>query len=145
MLKRVMVLCLIVLVYPPIMLASGKYLSPLSLPEIEVLNLESTKCNTSCLRNFLEKGMVFSFIANVNNDNQDAMILTELNVLLDAMKISEVPYFSGQPNPFFNIALMFPRKSIGRYSSTTTNVILSYLLSQKARFSFEIFDFAHSH
>ena len=36
--------------------------------------------------------------------------------------------------------MLFPRKSIGRYSSTTTNVILSYLLHQKGRFNFQIFD-----
>lgn len=139
MLKKI-VLCVLVLVYPQFGLASGKYLSPLPSPSIEVLNLESKKCNTSCLRDFLKKGQVFSFIANVDKDNQNEAIVAELNTLLGALEISEIPYFLGVQKPFFNIALMFPRKSVGRYSSTTTNVILSYLLNQKGRFNFEIFD-----
>ncbi|MBX7490881.1 hypothetical protein [Helicobacter turcicus] len=139
MFKRI-VMCVLVLVYPQFGLASGKYLSPLPSPSIEVLNLQSKKCNTSCLRGFLEKGQVFSFIANVDKDNQNEAIIAELNTLLSALEISEIPYFLGTQKPFFNIALMFPRKSVGRYSSTTTNVILSYLLSQKGHFNFEIFD-----
>ncbi|EEO25289.1 hypothetical protein [Helicobacter winghamensis] len=139
MFKRI-ILCLMVLMYPQFILASGKYLSPLPLPSAEVLNLESRSCSTSCLRNYLENGQVFSFIANINKENQNEAILTELNTLLSALEISEIPYFVGTQKPFFSVALMFPRKSIGRYSSTTTNVILSYLLSQKGRFNFEIFD-----
>ncbi|TLD84053.1 hypothetical protein LS70_004410 [Helicobacter sp. MIT 11-5569] len=138
MLKKI-ILC-VMLIYPQFGLASGKYLSPLPSPNMEVLNLESKKCSTSCLRNFLEQGQVFSFIANVNKDNQNAMIVTELNTLLSTLEISEIPYFLGAQKPFFSVALMFPRKSIGRYSSTTTNVILSYLLNQKGKFNFEIFD-----
>ncbi|MDY2584148.1 hypothetical protein [Helicobacter sp.] len=139
MLKKI-ILCVIVFVYPQFALASGKYLSPLPLPNTEVLNLESKSCNTNCLRDLLRKGQVFSFIANVNKENQNDAIITELNALLSALEISEIPYFMGTQKPFFNIALMFPRKSVGRYSSTTTNVVLSYLLSQKGRFNFEIFD-----
>lgn len=139
MFKRI-ILCLVILVYPQLGMASGKYLSPLPSPSIEVINLESKTCSTSCLRDFLEKGQVFSFIANVDKDNQNNAIIAELNAFLNAFEISEIPYFLGVQKPFFSIALMFPRKSVGRYSSTTTNVILSYLLSQKGRFNFEIFD-----
>ncbi|WP_299548612.1 hypothetical protein [uncultured Helicobacter sp.] len=138
MLKKIL-LCLMFM-YPQFMLASGKYLSPLPSPSLEVLNLESKSCSTSCLREFLEQGQVFSFIANVDKNNQNEAILAELNKLLSALEISEIPYFLGIQKPFFNVALMFPRKSIGRYSSTTTNVILSYLLNQKGKFNFEIFD-----
>ncbi|MDY5557669.1 hypothetical protein [Helicobacter sp.] len=137
---RKCLLCLMILLYPQFVMASGQYPSPLPTPSAEILNVDIERCSTSCLRDFLERGQVFSFMANVNKDNQNERVLEELNVLLSALEISEIPYFIGAQKPFFNIALLFPRKSIGRYSSTTTNVILSYLLHQKGRFNFESFD-----
>lgn len=137
---RKCLLCLMILLYPQFVMASGQYPSPLPTPSAEILNVDIKRCSTSCLRDFLERGQVFSFMANVNKDNQNARVLEELNALLSALEISEIPYFIGAQKPFFNIALLFPRKSIGRYSSTTTNVILSYLLNQKGRFNFESFD-----
>ena len=137
---RKCLLCLMILLYPQFVMASGQYPSPLPTPSAEILNVDIERCSTSCLRDFLERGQVFSFMANVNKDNQNERVLEELNALLSALEISEIPYFIGAQKPFFNIALLFPRKSIGRYSSTTTNVILSYLLQQKGRFNFESFD-----
>lgn len=137
---RKCLLCLMILLYPQFVMASGQYPSPLPTPSAEILNVDIERCSTSCLRDFLERGQVFSFMANVNKDNQNERVLEELNALLSALEISEIPYFIGAQKPFFNIALLFPRKSIGRYSSTTTNVILSYLLHQKGRFNFESFD-----
>ena len=137
---RKCLLCLMILLYPQFVMASGQYPSPLPTPSAEILNVDIERCSTSCLRDFLERGQVFSFMANVNKDNQNERVLEELNALLSTLEISEIPYFIGAQKPFFNIALLFPRKSIGRYSSTTTNVILSYLLHQKGRFNFESFD-----
>lgn len=137
---RKCLLCLMILLCPQFVMASGQYPSPLPTPSAEILNVDIERCSTSCLRDFLERGQVFSFMANVNKDNQNERVLEELNALLSALEISEIPYFIGAQKPFFNIALLFPRKSIGRYSSATTNVILSYLLHQKGRFNFESFD-----
>ncbi len=131
---------LFVLLLPQCLSASGKYPSPLPTPNAEVLNLEIEGCNTGCLRDLLENGQVFSFLAHINKDNQNKRLLEEATALLETLEISEIPYFFNLQKPFFNLALLFPRKSIGRYSSSTTNTILSYLLNQKARFNFEIFD-----
>ncbi|WP_238699268.1 hypothetical protein [Helicobacter sp. MIT 05-5294] len=129
-----------VLVMPPFANASGKYLSPLPIPNIEVLNIESQKCNSNCLKSLLEEEQIFSFIANIDEKNQNKELLEQLNNLLAQLEIAEIPYYAGLQKPFFNVALLFPRKTIGRYSSTTTNTILSYLLAQKGSFNFEVFD-----
>ncbi len=138
--KLCMVLMVGVLTLPHFANASGKYLSPLPIPNIEVLNVESQKCNSSCLKEFLANEQVFSFIANIDESNQNKDLMEQLDKLISQLEISEIPYFFGLQKPFFNIALLFPRKAIGRYSSTTMNTILSYLLVQKGRFNFEVFD-----
>lgn len=128
------------LVIPPFANASGKYLSPLPLPNMEVLNVESQKCSTSCLKELLEKEQVFSFIAKIDENNQNKEMIEQLNQFLSQLEISEIPYFLGLQKSLFHIALLFPRKAIGRYSSTTMNTILSYLLLQRGGFNFEVFD-----
>ncbi|MDD6055987.1 MAG: hypothetical protein PUB96_05520 [Helicobacteraceae bacterium] len=120
--------------------ASGKYISPLPLPSAEVLNIEIESCGTRCLQRFLKDGQIFSFIANFNKNNQTKELEEELNAIMNGLEITSIPYFLDVKKPFFTIALMFPRKAIGRYSTSTTNTILSYLLYQNARFNFEIFD-----
>ncbi|WP_301007738.1 MULTISPECIES: hypothetical protein [Helicobacter] len=128
------------LVIPPFANASGKYLSPLPLPNMEVLNVESQKCSTSCLKELLEKEQVFSFIAKIDENNQNKEMIEQLNQFLSQLEILEIPYFLGLQKSLFHIALLFPRKAIGRYSSTTMNTILSYLLLQRGGFNFEVFD-----
>lgn len=129
-----------VLVLPPFVNASGKYLSPLPIPDMEVLNIESQKCSSGCLRDFLANEQFFSFIANINESNQNKDLMEQLDKLLAQLAISEIPYSLGMQKSLFNIALLLPRKAIGRYSTTTMNTILSYLLIQKGQFNFEVFD-----
>ena len=125
---------------PSLIFASGRYPSPLPTPSTEILNIETQKCNTSCLERLLEQGQVFSFIANFTQDNQNQTLLESLNALMSALDISQIPYFENSKKSFFNIALLFSRKDIGAYSASTTNVILSYLLHQNKPFNFEVFD-----
>ena len=133
-------LFILFLLAPNLILASGRYPSPLPTPTTEILNLDYNKCSTSCLEDYLKQGLIFSFMANFNEDNQNEELLESLNLLMNNLAISQIPYLSSTKKPFFNIALLFSRKNIGTYSASTTNVILSYLLHQNSRFNFEIFD-----
>lgn len=134
---RILILSLFI---PSMILASGQYLSPLPVPTQVVINLDTESCNSSCLKKYYEEGMIFSFLANINESNQNSKILEYMNEALGQSEVSEIPYYLEGKKEAFNIALFFPRKSIGRYSTSTANVILSYLLYQKGNFNFEIFD-----
>ncbi|WP_297814157.1 hypothetical protein [uncultured Helicobacter sp.] len=143
-LKNLCILLMVsALILPPFANASGKYLSPLPVPDMEVLNIESQRCSSGCLKDFLAKEQIFSFVANINEENQNKELIEELDKILAQLEVSQIPYFLGMKKSLFHIALLFPRKAIGRYSSTTMNTILSYLLAQKGRFNFEVFD-SHS-
>ena len=53
---RKCLLCLMILLYPQFVMASGQYPSPLPTPSAEILNVDIERCSTSCLRDFLERG-----------------------------------------------------------------------------------------
>ena len=120
--------------------AAGIYPSPLPKPSISILNLEVEKCKSSCLKEYYKNGQVFSFLANINEENANEKTLENMNLLLSMLEISEIPFSAKYKKPIFNIALFFPKKAIGRYSTIGANVILSYLLYQKSDFHFEVFD-----
>ncbi|CAM2893258.1 hypothetical protein [Helicobacter burdigaliensis] len=128
----------ILFLFPYLVFAKSQYLSPLPLPEGEVINLETKYCSSSCLKDYYEKGLVFSFIANINDNNKTNSLLELLQGLLVELNITNLPYFTSKPT--FKIALLIPRQTIGRYSLSASNTILAYLLSQKNPFNFEVFD-----
>ncbi|PZT48382.1 hypothetical protein B6S12_04100 [Helicobacter valdiviensis] len=132
--KLIFILCLL----PLFVLAKSQYLSPLPLPESEVINLDTKYCSSSCLKNYYEDGLIFSFIANINDKNKTNSLLEILQGLLVELNITNLPYFTEKPT--FKIALLIPRQTIGRYSLSATNTVLAYLLNQKNPFSFEVFD-----
>lgn len=100
------------LVIPPFANASGKYLSPLPLPNMEVLNVESQKCSTSCLKELLEKEQVFSFIAKIDENNQNKEMIEQLNQFLSQLEISEIPYFLGLQKSLFILPCYFHAKQL---------------------------------
>ena len=97
-------LFILFLLAPNLILASGRYPSPLPTPTTEILNLDYNKCSTSCLEDYLKQGLIFSFMANFNEDNQNEELLESLNLLMNNLAISQIPYLSSTKKPFFNIA-----------------------------------------
>lgn len=139
--KKILFIFSFLFFIPISLLASGKYISPLNTPNIEVLNINIEKCSTSCLKKLLKDGKVFSFVANINENNANEELYANLNEIMRGLQIQQVPLeIKNAQKAAFNIALIFPRKTIGRYSSSTTNTILSYLLNQNSKFNFEVFD-----
>ncbi len=126
---------------PSLILAAGKYPSPLPTPKTEILNIEIQTCSKACLKEYLQKGQIFSFLANVNKNNTNEELLTNAKSLSMELEIASIPYFLDiQKSALIQIALLFPKKTIGRYSISSTNVILSYLFNRNQPFNFEVFD-----
>ncbi|WP_104721145.1 hypothetical protein [Helicobacter mesocricetorum] len=132
---------LLLALLPNLILAAGKYPSPLPTPETEILNIDIQSCSKSCLKEYLQNGEFFSFLVNINKNNTNEELLTNAKILLTQLDITHIPYFlETQKSALIQIALLFPRKTIGRYSISSTNVILSYLFNRNQPFNFEIFD-----
>ena len=51
------------------LLASGRFLSPLPLPTLTIINLDTYECDSSCLEKFLQNEQYFSFLAHLNSQN----------------------------------------------------------------------------
>lgn len=119
--------------------ANGNVFSNIPTAKIEVINLNPTPCEKSCLKDLAKKQKVFSFIARFDKKVEDEYLQ---NVMLDYTKQVGVYYkvrFDLLEDKL-EVALLIPKKTIGKYSTTTIDTILSYLAFRDIDFRFKVFD-----
>lgn len=139
-LKALMLLCLCG-IFAINAVAKSYIISPLPLPQQEVLNISTDKCSSSCLLNYFAKGQFFSFIAFFDTQSENAELRSKLASVLEDLGISDAMIPTTlQSNAKIRLALLMPKKIIGRYSSSSIDTILAYLMARGNDFMFEVFD-----
>lgn len=122
-------------------LAQSFIISPLPLPQQEVLNIRTDKCSNSCLLNYFANEQLFSFLAYFDSQNENAELRAKLAMALQDLGFSiQVPTPSKDGNAEIKLALLMPKKVIGRYSVSSIDTILAYLMARGNDFIFEVFD-----
>ncbi len=83
----------------------------------------------------LKNGQVFSFLAHYNNSYSNKDFSTTYQMLKLSLNIKKV-FLSSE----VSIALLVPKKIIGRYAISTANSVIAYLLDRNINFKFELFN-----
>lgn len=132
-----MVICLGILLFY-IASAKEQISSPLPVPEQEVLDTGVDKCSKSCLNKLYENGKFFSFVA-LYHPTKDKALLEKYQDITAIIGVSPLaPIFDSKET--LHVALMLPQKNIGRYSASSADAILAYLIARGDNFSFKVFD-----
>ena len=121
--------------------AKSYIISPLPLPQQEILNISTEKCGTSCLLNYFAKGEFFSIVAFFDPSIDNTELRSKLSSVLGDLGIADQmlpPTLQGSGK--IKLALLMPKKIIGRYSASSIDTILAYLMTRGNDFVFEIFD-----
>ena len=111
------------------LLAKSYIISNIPLPRTYIQDLDPYECDESCMQNYLDKGMIFSFLSHANKklENQEQNEIKSINIsvlnLGALVKNSEV-----------KIAMLLPYKKIGKYASSTTNAVFAYLMTRSHPF-----------
>lgn len=120
--------------------AKNVVISPLPLPKIEVINVETQNCSKRCLNKLYEEGDYVSFVARFG-DEDDAELRAKLSIAMRELGVLEVPLPPQKSSVAgVKIALLMPKKVIGRYFTASIDTILSYLMVRGGDFSFEVFN-----
>ncbi len=142
----------IILLIASSLFGAGKRLNT-SIPPVKniIIDLDPFECFGECLRDYLKRGLIFSFLAKAKGDEnfkeQYANLALNLNIqiqnsapfLADAKEVKE-EFDYEKKGSYTKIALLVPQKIIGKYTITVTNSILSYLIFRNSDFDFEIFN-----
>jgi len=117
------------LLLPVIMFAQSFILSNIPLPKTYIQNLDPYECDESCMQEYLDNGMIFSFLAHAYNKIDDAD-QNEARVMF----VSILNLGAFHSNNKLKIALLLPYKKIGKYASSTTNAAFAYLMTKNHPF-----------
>jgi hypothetical protein len=115
--------------------AIGKYPSEIALPKTTVIKMDTQRCDDSCLANYLINGEMFSFISNFNpiNNTQES-IKEKYQILKSHLNLMDI----GEKNA--KLAVLVPKKIVGRYAESSVTSILSYLVTKSSDFEIEVFN-----
>ena len=113
------------LLLPVVIFAQSFMLSNIPLPKTYVQNLDPYECDESCMQEYLDNGMIFSFLAHSHYKLESAK-QNEARVMF----ISVFNLGSFHSSKELRIALLLPYRKIGKYASSTTNATFAYLMTK---------------
>jgi SRSO17 transposase len=119
----------ILLLIPFVLFSQSFLLSNIPLPKTYIQNLDPYPCDEECLQDYLDKGMVFSFLAHTNDK-----ISTQAFESIRLDYLSELGISSRVSGVKLRVALLLPYKKIGRYAKSTTNAAFAYLMAKNRPF-----------
>lgn len=127
--NKILLICVLL---PVFAYAKSYLVSTIPLPKTYIQNLDPYPCSESCMEEYLENGMIFSFLSHattkLENSEQDeirAMNVAILNLGSTSTALSKE----------VKIAMLLPYNKIGKYAASTTNAALSYLMSKNHAFN----------
>ena len=120
---------LIILLLPLSLLAQSFLISNIPIPKTYVQNLDPYPCDETCLQEFIDREMIFSFLAYADSKLENK----ELNEIRN-MNVGILNIGSTIINTKIKIALLLPYKKIGKYASSTTNAVFAYLITKNQPF-----------
>ncbi len=131
-------LLLILTIVPAVLFAKIELMSPLPIPSVEIVDIDENECKFECMRLLYEEKLIFSMLAKYTYSSEHKSIV---NHYMDILNIKNLPYDNLNKNfGKFKIALLQPKKVIGRYAISTTNAVVAYLLSRGIEFEIEVFN-----
>lgn len=130
---------LLLLLLPFLAFGQSDVFSNIPPAKIEIININPEYCDENCLFKLSKDKKIFSFIARFDRSIKNE----ELQNLMESYATEIGIYYRLRFDPLgksLEIALLIPKKIIGKYSTTTIDTILAYLLSRDIDFRFKIFD-----
>jgi len=119
----------LIFLLPAVIYAQSFMISQIPLPKTYIENLDPYKCDDTCLQEFLDHGMVFSFLAHANRklENKSLDDIRRMNI-----SIFNLGTFNSRGG--LNIAMLLPYNKIGKYATSTTNAAFAYLMTRSNSF-----------
>jgi|GEM_PF-273280 len=120
---------LIILLLPIAIFAQSFLISNIPIPKTYIQDLDPYECDESCMQEYLDHDMIFSFLSHADKKLENAEH-DEIRV----MNISILNLGATVLTSKVRIAMLLPYKKIGKYASSTTNATFAYLITKSHPF-----------
>lgn len=134
---------LLILLTCVLLFAKSDKLSPIALPNGVFINLNSEKCDVSCLKNYIKQERYFSFLANYNQAihvKEDEFVSNLYRELSARFSIASPLLILNTSGNMVKVAILVPQKRIRRYAITAVNSTIAYLFARNNDFEIEVFN-----
>lgn len=120
---------LLTILLPITIFAQSFLISNIPVPKTYIQNLDPYPCDEDCLQEYIDKEMIFSFLAHANSklENKEQNEIRNMNIGILNIGSTII-------NTKLRIALLLPYKKIGKYASSTTNASFAYLITKNQPF-----------
>lgn len=126
---------LLILLFPIFLMAESFLVSSIPLPKSYVQNLDPYDCDDQCLRELIDDGQIFSFLAHAKKRTDDQELNDIRLIFASVLNLGSI-----RQSDALKIAMLLPHKRIGRYAYSTTNAVFAYLLAKNEAFEIKSFD-----
>ncbi len=121
--------------------AKSYLFSPLPPANQQIVTTEP--CSLECLKDLMLQNQIFSFVSQYDNNNQDESLKTYYKDILN--KLNPIFIASQTPaeesyEPKIELAVLLPKKVVGRYAISVMNTLLAYLNTRNNDFNIQVFD-----
>jgi SRSO17 transposase len=123
--------------FPIFVFAQSFILSDIPLPKTYIQNLDPYECNEECLQEYLQKDLIFSFLAHADKRLEDIELNNARNIYISILNLGA--FNSGAK---LKIAILLPYKKIGKYASSTVNASFAYLITKTNPFTLKSYKIA---
>ncbi len=124
-----------ILFFPFSLFGAAFLTSNIPLPKTYVMDLDPYPCDEVCLKQYLEHGKIFSFLAHANSTTLKTPELQDAkNIYISVFNLG-----SFTTAKEMRIAMLVPYKKIGKYATTTTQSVFAYLMTRNNAFELKSF------
>lgn len=114
--------------FPLALFSQSTQRSSIPLPTTYIYLIDNNgSCHEECLQRYLDEGQIFSFLALSEETGMSLELRDIRQQYFELFNISAM-------QEKLNIAMLLPHKRIGRYASSTSNALFSYLLTRNHPF-----------
>ncbi len=125
---------------PVALLAKSFLVSEVPLPQTYIENLDPYVCDEVCLKEYLDNGQVFSFLAYSDTKNLLDPELSSARTMHMALFHMNASFTNNGSD--IKIAMILPTKRIGKYAASTMNAAFAYLMTKHNPFELKSYSIA---
>lgn len=120
---------LLFLLLPILLFAQSYVVSNIPLPKSYIQDLDPYDCDETCMQEYLDHDMLFSFLSHADRKLQNKQ-QNDIRV----MNIAILNLGSHVNGSKVKIAILLPYKKIGKYATSVTNAAFAYLITKNYAF-----------
>lgn len=122
------------LLFATMVIAKSHLSSDIPTAQNRIINTHTAPCLSACLKEHLDNGEIFSFLAHITDDIADVELKENMMIYASFFNVKTTAN-----DTQFKVALLIPKERIGKYATSTNSAVFAYLMAKNHSFEMKTF------